>query len=62
MKKKIDTPLCPPLFWLDNIFKGAHESIPSLAGKYDSPIFCRTGRPGYIGRRNQFLGIDSWAP
>jgi hypothetical protein len=22
----------------------------------------RTGPPGYIGRRNSFLGIDSWAP
>jgi hypothetical protein len=41
------------------------ESIPpglcSLAGRYDSPIW-RTGPPGYIGRRNRFLGIDSWAP
>jgi hypothetical protein len=23
---------------------------------------CRTGPPGYIGWRNGFLGIDSWAP
>jgi hypothetical protein len=23
---------------------------------------CRTGPPGYIGGRNRFLGIDSWAP
>jgi hypothetical protein len=22
----------------------------------------RTGPPGYIGWRNSFLGIDSWAP
>jgi hypothetical protein len=22
----------------------------------------RTGLPGYIGWRNSFLGIDSWAP
>jgi hypothetical protein len=22
----------------------------------------RTGPPGYIGCRNSFLGIDSWAP
>ncbi len=41
--------------------KGAQESIPSLAGREDNPI-CRTGPPGYIGWRNQFLGIDSWAP
>jgi hypothetical protein len=23
---------------------------------------CRTDPPGYLGRRNSFLGIDSWAP
>jgi hypothetical protein len=23
---------------------------------------CRTGPPGYIGWRNRFLEIDSWAP
>jgi hypothetical protein len=34
---------------------------PSLAGQYDNPIGC-TGPPGYIGRLNRFLGIDSWAP
>ncbi len=28
---------------------------------YDNPV-CRTGPPGYIGWRNRFLGIDSWAP
>jgi hypothetical protein len=27
----------------------------------DNPIW-RTGPPGYIGWRNSFLGIDSWAP
>ncbi len=25
-------------------------------------LICRTGPPGYIGWRNRFLGIDSWAP
>ncbi len=29
-----------------------------LAGRYDNP-FWRIGPPGYIGRRNRFLGIDS---
>ncbi len=33
-------------------------SIPSLAGRYDNPIF----RTGPLGWRNRFLGIDSWAP
>ncbi len=42
-------------------FKGAQKSIPSLAGRYGNPI-CRTGPPGYIGCRNRFLGIYSWAP
>ncbi len=42
-------------------FLGAQESILSLAGLYDNPIW-RTGPPGYIGWRNGFLGIDSWAP
>jgi hypothetical protein len=32
-----------------------------LTGLYDNPI-CSTGPPGYIGWRNQILGIDSWAP
>jgi hypothetical protein len=31
------------------------------AGQYGNPI-CRTGPPGYIGRRNRFFGINSWAP
>jgi hypothetical protein len=31
-----------------------------MAGRYDNPIF-RTGPPGYIGWRNRFLAIDSWA-
>ncbi len=30
-------------------------------GPVRNPI-CRTGPPGYIGWRNRFLGIDSWAP
>ncbi len=30
-------------------------------GSVCNPI-CRTGPPGYIGWRNRFLGIDSWAP
>jgi hypothetical protein len=28
---------------------------------YDT-LFCCTGPPSYIGWRNRFLGIDSWAP
>ncbi len=32
-----------------------NRSIPSLTGRYGNPI-CRTGPPGYIGCRNQFLG------
>jgi hypothetical protein len=32
-----------------------------LAGRNDNPI-CGTGLPGYIGWRNRFLGINSWAP
>jgi hypothetical protein len=36
--------------------------IPSLqAGRSDNLIW-RTGPSGYMGWRNQFLGIDSWAP
>ncbi len=38
----------------------AQESIPSLAGRYDSP-FGRTSPPGYTGWRNGLIGIDSWA-
>ncbi len=30
-------------------------------GPVRNPI-CRTGPPGYIGWRNRFQGIDSWAP
>jgi hypothetical protein len=30
-------------------------------GPVRNPIY-RTGPPGYIGWRNRFLGIDSWAP
>ncbi len=30
-------------------------------GPVRNPI-CRTGPPGYIGWRNRFFGIDSWAP
>ncbi len=57
------------LYWTDGCdlspylltIRGAQESIPSLAGQYDNPIF-RTGPPSHIGWRNRFLGIDSWAP
>ncbi len=36
--------------------KENHTKIPTL-------VFCyRTGPPGYIGWRNWFLGINSWAP
>jgi hypothetical protein len=38
----------------------SHESIPGLPGRYDNPTL-RTGPSGYIGWRNLFLGIDSWA-
>jgi hypothetical protein len=31
-----------------------------LGGPVRNPIY-RTGPPGYIGWRNRFLGIDSWA-
>jgi hypothetical protein len=41
--------------------QGAQKSIPSPGGSVRNPI-CRTGPPGYIGCRNRFLGIDSWAP
>ncbi len=34
------------------------DSLP--AGRNDNPIW-RTRPPGYIGWRNRFLGIDSWA-
>ncbi len=45
---------------------GAQESIPginsaSLADWYDKQGY-RTGPPGYIGWRNRFFEIDSWAP
>ncbi len=36
-------------------FSGAQESIPSLVGPYDNPVW-RSGPPGYIGWRNRFLG------
>jgi hypothetical protein len=42
-------------------FQGAQGSIPSLAGLYENPIY-RTGPLGYMGWRNRFLRIDSWAP
>jgi hypothetical protein len=43
---------------LVNILR-SQESIPSLVGRYDSPISYLTYRPA---RRNQNLGIDSFAP
>ncbi len=37
-------------------FKEPRESIPSLAGRYDNPIW-RTGPPGYIGWRKSIPGL-----
>jgi hypothetical protein len=34
--------------------------MPNLTVRYDNPI-CRTGLPGYVGWRNRFFCIDSWA-
>jgi hypothetical protein len=42
-------------------FKEPRNRFPALAGRYDNPIY-RTGPTGYKGRRDRFLGIDSWAP
>jgi hypothetical protein len=36
------------------------KNLRGLGTEYDLG-FC-TGKPGYIGYRNSFLGIDSWAP
>ncbi len=40
-----------------NLLRGSDIDSQS-GGPYDNPI-CPTGPPGYIGRRNRFLGIDS---
>ncbi len=53
--------ICKARFFKEprNRFQG---SIPrNLEGRFDKPI-CQTGPPGYIGWRNRFLEIDSWAP
>jgi hypothetical protein len=38
--------------------------IPGIDSQPGGPVrqpYCRAGPPGYIGRRNRFLGIDFWA-
>ncbi len=50
--------LCYFLYWT-RICKNFKN--PRLAGRYNNPNW-GSGPPGYIGWRNQFLGIDSWAP
>ncbi len=47
-----------PVF-VDLLWRPGIDSQPG--GPVRNPI-CRTGLPGYIGWRNRFLGIDSWAP
>jgi hypothetical protein len=47
-----------PVF-VDLLWRPGIDSQPG--GPVRNPI-CRTGPPGYIGWRNRFLGIDSWAP
>ncbi len=37
-------------------FSAAQESIPSLDGRFDNPIW--NGPPGYKGWQNRFLGVD----
>ncbi len=46
-----------------NIFEAELEFLKSLWGQgTEEEEVYRTGPPGYIGRRNSFLGIDSGAP
>ncbi len=47
------------LVFVDLLRRPGIDSQPG--GPVRNPI-CRTGPPGYIGWRNRFLGIDSWAP
>ncbi len=49
--------LTEPVF-VDLLRRPGIDSQPG--GPVRNPI-CRTGPPGYIGWRNRFLGIDSWA-
>jgi hypothetical protein len=63
-KIKFTTPFStvPILFCTaNNLCSDSPGTIPSLAGRYDNPIW-RTGPPDYIDWRNRFLWIDSWAP
>jgi hypothetical protein len=51
--------LRPEPVFVDLLMRPGIDSQPG--GQVRNPI-CRTGPPGYIGWRNRFLGIDSWAP
>jgi len=53
----LDT-IAEPVF-VDLLWRPGIDSQPG--GPVQNPI-CRTGPPGYLGLRNRFLGIDSWAP
>ncbi len=44
-----------------NLLRSRGIDFQPCAGRYDNPIW-RAGPPAHIGRRNRFLGIDSWAP
>jgi hypothetical protein len=55
---KLNRVLPEPVF-VDLLRRPGIDSQPG--GPVRNPI-CRTGPPGYIGWRNRFLGIDSWAP
>ncbi len=46
--------------WRENSSTGIFKQ--SMGARNRVGKGCRTGLPGYIGWRNQFLGIDSWAP
>ncbi len=50
---------CTEPVFVDLLRRPGIDSQPG--GAVRNPI-CRTGPPGYIGWRNRFLGIDSWAP
>ncbi len=52
-------PQRPKPVFVDLLWRPGIDSQPG--GPVRNPI-CRTGPPGYIGWRNRFLGIDSWAP
>jgi hypothetical protein len=51
--------ISPEPVFVDLLWRPGIDSQPG--GPVQNPI-CRTGPPGYIGWRNRFLGIDSWAP